>query len=191
MRKTLFVCIIIACLSFQKNPAIVIDKKEAQKAYKLLNDIRTNPSKYYSEFDFLKTSAITNKKLVWNDTLAKVAEQKAFDMAKRDYFKHVDPDGRGINYYTKKSKYSLLPNWTKDQKANNFESIVAGSENGEEAIKILIIDEGEPTLGHRKHLLGINKWNAALKDIGIGYVKSDAGSKYPTYVSIVIAMHSN
>lgn len=178
-------------VSFETRQEIIVDKDEAQNAFNLLNEIRTNPANYYKEFPFLRSQKITRTKLIWNDTLARVAEAKAYDMAKRNYFDHVDPDGYGLNYFIQKSGYRLDPAWTKNKKDNYFESIAAESEDGEDAISILIIDKGVASLGHRKHLLGIGKWNASFYDIGIGYVTTDSDdSDFSSYVSIVIAKHN-
>ncbi|MEI9807661.1 MAG: hypothetical protein WDO16_07150 [Bacteroidota bacterium] len=111
-------------------------------------------------------------------------------MANRDYFGHTDPDGYAINYFIHKSGYILNADWLKNKSDNYFESIIAESPDGETAIKRFIIDEGVPSLGHRKHLLGIGEWNASLVDIGIGFARRDAGSTYQTYVSLVIAKHN-
>jgi len=177
-------------ISFKISDNIIIDKVQAQNAFTCLNDIRTNPAKYYKDFDFLRTLKMRNTKLVWNDTLAKVAEAKAFDMAQRNYFGHVDPDGYGINYFINKSGYKLDPLWISEKELNYFESIAAGSVNGEDAVKTLIMDMNKPPFGHRNHLLGIDSWNASLNDIGIGYARSDSGSIYDTYVTLIIAKHN-
>lgn len=172
-----------------KGENVIIDKEEARKAFNLLNDIRVNPAKYYSEFDFLKTTEVKNTTLLWNDTLAKVAEAKAFDMADRNYYGHVDPDGYGINYFIHKSGYKLNPNWIKEKSENYFESIAAACTSGEQAVRIFIIDKNVASLGHRNHLLGVGDWNASLSDIGIGFARRESGSTYKTYISVIIAKH--
>jgi len=111
-------------------------------------------------------------------------------MATRNYYGHIDPDGYGINYFINKSGYKLIPQWTKKKGDNSFESIAAEVENGENAIRTFIIDEGVPSRGHRNHLLGVGQWNESLVDIGIGFARRDSGSNYKTYVSVVIAKHN-
>ena len=57
-----------------------LDRAEAQKAFVLLNKIRAAPAAFTEEMPFL--AEISKKHLLrWNDTLAKVAEDKALDMA--------------------------------------------------------------------------------------------------------------
>jgi uncharacterized protein YkwD len=168
---------------------VIIDKEEARKAFDFLNDIRTNPAKYYGEFEFLKTTEVKKTRLSWNDTLAKVAEAKAFDMADRNYYGHVDPEGYGMNYFINKSGYKLNSKWLQNKSENYFESIAAGSAGGEQVIRTFVIDKGVPSLGHRNHLLGVGDWNASLVDIGIGFVRRESGSTYKTYISVIIAKH--
>jgi Cysteine-rich secretory protein family len=186
----IYFLIILFLASFKVDSKITLDKDEAKKAFTLLNDIRVNPAHYYRELRLNKSLKITKTELIWNNDLAKVAEARAYDMAKRKYFNHVDPDGFGINYHIKKSGYVLNPEWTKNKRNNYFESIQAGANEGEEVIKLLIIDRGVPSLAHRNHLLGIGKWNSSLVDIGVGFARRNSGSKYQTYISIIIAKHN-
>jgi uncharacterized protein YkwD len=166
-----------------------IDKKEAYNAFVYLNDVRTNPDKYRAELKLDKSLTICRTKLKWNDTLARVAEARAMDMAKRNYFDHVDPDGYGVNHYISKAGYKLDPDWIKNKAENSFESIQAGIDNGKSIINNLIAKDADSNYGHRNHLLGINDWNKSLVDIGIGIVHADSVSEYGTYVSIIIAKH--
>ena len=180
---------VMLLLSFLYNNNPFIVKEEAQQAFQLLNTIRSNPEKYYKDLHLNAKLGITKTTLHWNDTLAKVAEAKALDMAKRNYFNHVNPDGYGINYFIQQSGYKLNADWLSDKKENFFESLAAGHETGTEALQSLIIDASDATKGHRDHLLGIGDWDASLVDIGIGFVKCDGG-KYPSYACIIIAKHN-
>lgn len=164
------------------------DEKEARAAYVLLNKVRQDPKAFLKDFPFLK-DVEPKSRLIWNDTLARVAQTKAADMAKRNYFAHVDPDGYGMNYYISQAGYTLEQAWLKDPKANYFESCNAGALNGEDAIRILLADNGVPSLGHRKHLLGLDPWSASLLDIGIGYVQADSTATYRSYTCVLIAKH--
>lgn len=165
-----------------------VDKDEAQKAYLFLNKVRANVSTYAKELQLPGGIKISTHALVWNDTLARVAETKALDMANRNYFSHVDPDGYGMNYYINKAGFKLDQYQLKTKRQNSYESISAGYDTGEEVIKSLIIDTYDPNLGHRKHLLGMEGW-AGTTDIGIGFVRGTDENKFSTYVSILIAKH--
>jgi hypothetical protein len=167
----------------------VVDKTEAKSAYLFLNKVRGNISAYVKELKLPADIKINSKPLMWNDTLAKVAETKALDMATRNYFAHVDPDGYGINYFMNKAGYKLPAYYLTSKSDNYFESLAAEEPDGIAAIKDLIIDAGEPTLGHRKHLLGIESYGGYV-DIGIGFVRcAGSGSRYSNYISVIIATH--
>ena len=175
-------------LSVFLQPSPGVDKEEAQKAYILLNKIRKDPQAFSTEMSFLKdVKAI--RQLKWNDTLAKAAEAKALDMATRNYFGHVDPDGYGMNYFISKAGYKLDASWLTSKDMNYFESLSAGAPSGEAAIQNLLIDAGTPSLGHRKHLLGLDDWNSGLIDIGIGYARPVANAPYMSYVCVLICRH--
>lgn len=185
------ICSTMISLSWQTKKTEAINRSdEARKAFTYLMDVRNHPEKYYSVYPFLKNAKISKVQLKWNDTLQKVAEAKAMDMASRNYFDHVDKQGYGINYRLKQAGYALEAKWTKTKSENYFESICAGMKDSEDAIRLLLIDEGVPSLGHRNHLLGIEDWNASLYDIGIGYVEMpDEKNEYNSYLSLIIAKH--
>jgi uncharacterized protein YkwD len=180
--------VVMLLLSFLYNNNPFVVKEEAQLAFELLNNIRSNPEKYYKDLHLNGKLRVTKTPLRWNDTLARVAEAKALDMAKRNYFNHVNPDGYGINYFINQSGYKLNADWLKDKKENFFESLGSGHDSGAEAVKSLIIDAEDASKGHRNHLLGIGEWDTSLYDIGIGFVKCDGGD-YQSYICIIIAKH--
>lgn len=134
-------------------------------------------------------SKVSNTQLNWNDKLAKAAEFRAKDMANRDYFEHITPEGIGPNYYISKAGYYLNADWLKDIKANNFESIAANHATAVDAIKAFIIGKDSPGFMHRKHILGMDNWYGSLYDIGIGFAKVAEGSTYKTYLCVLIAKH--
>lgn len=187
MHFILLTCFAFLSFSFVSND-IMLDRNEARQAFEYLNMVRTNPKKYGREFKLNLSNVESKPALIWNDILAKVAEEKALDMAKRNYFSHVTPEGNGINILIHRAGYSLNKEWIKNKKDNNFESIQSGAASAIDAINDLIIDEGVKSLGHRKHLLGIDEWNENLVDIGIGFVRSP-NSKYKTYTCVIIAKH--
>jgi Uncharacterized protein with SCP/PR1 domains len=166
-----------------------VDRRDAQSAYVLLNKIRQNPGAYARELGLPSKANITRTQLLWNQTLAEVAEARAMDMARRDYFDHTDPDGLGPNYHINRAGYRLNPNWLKRSTANNFESIAANYPSATAGIKAMIIGKNSPGFHHRKHLLGMDKWNASLQDIGIGFVRVPDGGTYQSYLCVIIAKH--
>ncbi len=190
MRLILTLLILLVATAHGQTNRIVVVKSEAQDAFRLLIDIRMNPERYIRE---LQISSVTKKvkrtKLRWNNNLARVAEKRALDMAKRNYFDHTDPDGIGPNYHIHHGGYKLNTDWLKRLDANNFESIAANHLTAFEGIKAFIIGKGSPGFMHRKHMLGLDEWNASLMDVGIGFVRSPIGSKYKTYLCVLIAKH--
>ncbi|MCS3795285.1 CAP domain-containing protein [Niastella sp. OAS944] len=172
------VAMLLLSFLYNNNPFIL--KDEAQQAFQLINTIRSNPEKYYQELQLNGQLPITKGPLRWNDTLARVAEAKAMDMAKRNYFGHLTPEGYSINRFIDQSGYNSL---------SYYESISSGDELGIEAVKSLIIDKNDTNKSNRNHLLGITKLDTSLYDIGIGFVKSD-GSKYKSYTCIILAKHN-
>ncbi|WP_140937001.1 CAP domain-containing protein [Sphingobacterium lumbrici] len=168
---------------------IIVDKVQAKEAYVLLNDIRMNPKKYAKALGISDISKVTSTKLVWNDVLAEVAEFRAYDMANHNYFDHVSPKGLGPNYYIANAGYSLNNDWLKKKAANNFESIAANHPTASDGIKAFIIGKNSPGFMHRKHVLGMDGWNGSLVDIGIGFVRVPVGSRYTSYLCVLIAKH--
>lgn len=178
-------------LSQAQSKRAQVDKKQAQEAYAYLNSFRENPALLMKElgvnFDRSKVSKV---KLRWNAQLAKTAEFRAMDMATRGYFDHVSPEGLGPNQYIQQNGYKLDPDWLQKPSANFFESIAANHTTAVEGIKAFIIGKGSPGFMHRKHVLGMDDWNASLYDIGIGFVQSENGFPYKTYLCVLIAKHN-
>jgi uncharacterized protein YkwD len=171
------------------NQPATLDRKQAKEAFNYLNKIRSDPPAFAKELGVAELKDVKPiHVLKWNDALAKVAEAKAIDMATRNYFAHVDPDGFGTNIKMHEAGYTLnkLFLMTKDQ--NNFESIFAGAPSGIQIISTLIIDKNAENLGHRQHLLGLSGSRAKHRDIGIG-VASNPASKYKHYACVLIAHH--
>lgn len=184
-----FVFILFSSFSVPTQNRPTVDRDEAEAAFALLNKIRQNPSAYQRELGLNSRIKIAQTPLKWNVTLAKVAEARALDMARRNYFDHTDPDGIGPNHHIHRAGYSLNPDWLKRKQANNFESIAANYPSASDGIKAMIIGKSSPGFGHRKHLLGMDEWNGSLEDIGIGYVRAPSGSRYKSYLCVIIAKH--
>ena len=163
---------------------------EAPKAYNLINDIRKNPSAYSSKMGVDLSGVQARSALTWNDALAKVAQDKAEDMAKNNYFSHTDLNGYGVNYFMYEAGYDIPESWRKNKSDNYFENIAAGNSTAEATVKQLVYDSGadNSSAGHRASLLGISNWCSNCTDIGIGYAYN-AKSTYKYYWSIIIAKH--
>ena len=183
-----YIILIFICFFNFSFAANIVQNDDAKTAFVYLNKIRQNPDSYSKEIGVDLSDVSPIHQLRWNDTLALVAEERAQDMADRNYCAHVDPEGYGVNYKINKAGYKLNKLFLEDKSANFFESIGCGHENGIELIKELIIDRNTPDLGHRYHLLGIGDWDKNLYEIGIGFVKAK-NAEYISYASIIIAKH--
>ncbi|MFP4459692.1 MAG: CAP domain-containing protein [Candidatus Zixiibacteriota bacterium] len=161
------------------------DRDESEIAFKYLNHVRQFPNEYGEKIGTDLSGIEPRPALIWNDTLAKVAEQKALDMAKRDYLSQLNPEGKGINFLIDKAGYDLPKEWLKDEKANYFGSVQGGPKDGVDAIQNLIKGDS----ANRRQLLGTDDFSKDMKDIGIGFVRSYK-STYRTYVCIIIAKHN-
>lgn len=188
--KTLFILFLSLWVGTNPEREPVLNKEEAQKAFALLQQIRANPNQYAQALRYPMNLKVSKIVLKWNDTLARAAEDKALDMARRNYFSHTDKEGYGMNYRIYEAGYKLNPDWIKNKKANNFESIAYNSNGGEDAIRNLIIDADSPDKGHRQHLLGLGDWYGSMTDIGIGYAEVKSGYGTESYMCVLIAKHN-
>lgn len=175
------------CIGFISTEAFAqVLKTEARSAFEYLNSIRQNPPAFSEQIGVDLSRVVPRPALLWNDTLAKVAEQKALEMGEKNYFSHVNKKGNGINILIHEAGYSLPEDWIMNRRSNFFESICAGLETGKGAINELVVDSFDKDKGHRKHLLGMNEFYSDCTHIGIGHVKA-AGSQYVYYTVVIIA----
>ena len=185
-------CLLAICVmllpSFISNPdkGMYIDKDQEQKAFVLLNKIRTDPNSYTERYGVSLRGISPSSNLQWNDSLAAVAERKVFSMARKGYFAHVDPQGNGINYYVNKA-YPLSDDMLKNKKQSELEAIEGGAPSGEVAIKNIITDKAHMGEDGRKLLLGEGDFNASLTEVGIGYLHGTGSTKYWSYTCVIIA----
>jgi uncharacterized protein YkwD len=162
---------------------IKVSKEQAKLAFEYLNKIRAAPSDYSKEIGISLSSYKNLKQLIWSDTLAELAIERASDMATKKYFGHVDKKGEGIDIKMERAGWPMI-NAVNKKSQNSWESICAGPMNGEEMIKELIVDKGVSPPGHRYHLLSQKGW-VNCTHIGIGYITKD-DSQYQNYCVIII-----
>jgi uncharacterized protein YkwD len=167
--------------------SIYTDQQQAIRAYEQVNKVRKDPNYYSERYGVSLKSIPSAPALIWNDTLAIVAQNKALDMAMKDYFGSVDKDGYGINYLINKAGYKLDPELLKHDKADNFLAYDGGSPSGEEAIKAIIVGKGNDSKDGRELLLGVGTFNAGLTEIGVGFVHGTKETKYRTYTCVIIS----
>ncbi len=101
--------------------------------------------------------------LVCDPTLERIAREMAQDMAVRDYFSHINPDGLGPNELVRRGGYPLTSDYDPAITANNIQSIGRGG----------TLDQMWPLWmnsdSHRLHLIGDGPFWIAQTDYGIGY----------------------
>ena len=88
--------------------------------------------------------------LTHNEILARVARERAQDMARRNYFGHVNPDGLGPDYLVSQAGYLLPKSYGKKKSSNNIETIASGNTTPEDVWAAWM-----GSSAHRKHLLGL------------------------------------
>lgn len=108
------------------------------------------------------------------------ARQRARDMARRGYFSHRTPEGKGPNQLLREAGYPLPPSYLGGL-SNNIESIVGGVESPREVWHALI-ESG----AHRPHLLGEGFLFEEQDEYGIAYFR-DIYAPHVDYWVIVIA----
>ncbi|MEC4893374.1 MAG: CAP domain-containing protein [Oscillatoria sp. PMC 1051.18] len=171
-------------------------EQEEERALAYLNYARQNPQKIGKELGINISNAIPQPPLTMNPILRQVARERVLDMATRNYFDHVDPDGIGPNQKVAQAGYPL-PSFFLDNPANNFiESLwtfwVIGnarnvSSSGRDAIATLIVDENVFPPGHRIHLLALNDFYKEHSEVGIGYLCRRNGQKMQYFLVVLTA----
>ena len=116
-----------------------------------------------------------------DERLVMVARARAMDMAKRDYFNHVNPDGNGPNFLVRTAGYALPASYSTDRKANNIESIGGGYMSAQECWSELL--KSSP---HRTHLLAQESFYRDQTSYGIGHYY-DPNTTYWHYWVIITA----
>lgn len=119
--------------------------------------------------------------LTCNNILAQVAHARAADMAEREYFDHVNPDGYGPNYLVEQAGYILPDFYGDDPQANYIESIAAGNSTVDATWQ-----QWMNSPGHREHLLALNNFYKDQIEYGVGYAY-DPNSPYRHYWVIITA----
>ena len=121
------------------------------------------------------------RRFVFNPVLARVARQRARDMASRNYLEHTDPDGFGANYHVLRAGYRLPGFYDRSPAGNNIESIGGGYESAADAWNGWM-----GSTGHRTHLLGLESFYREQSEYGVGYAYSP-GTGYGHYWAVLIA----
>ncbi len=105
-----------------------------------------------------------------NELVTKVAQARADDMVRRQYFSHWTPEGHGSNFFL--AQVGCLPSWY-PQDGNTVESITLNYHTPGAAWNAMVNSRG-----HRPHVLGLHPFFAAQVAIGTGYAESEWGKVF-------------
>lgn len=119
--------------------------------------------------------------LTRNAVLDSVARRRAWDMALRGYFSHVNPDGVGANTLVERAGYALPSTYDHALAGNSIESIAAGYSDARTAWRYWM-----GSTHHRTHLLGLNPHFAEQREFGVGNAWRP-NSRYGSYWVVLIA----
>jgi hypothetical protein len=120
-------------------------------------------------------------RLTRNAVLDSVARARAWDMALRNYFSHVNPDGLGPNRLVEAAGYRLPPGYDPRPVGNDIEAAAAGYGTARQSWRWFMTS---PL--HRTHLLGLDARGIAQTEFGIGYAWRPQ-SRYGHYWVVLIA----
>lgn len=136
----------------------------------LLNDARQNPAAYGAAIGVDLTDVAPSQPLAFNPLLIQAARDHAADMSNRGYFAHTSPPPDNLGPGDRIAAAGF--GWT-----GYGESLAGGTAfpGPAETLRALIIDEGIPDLGHRRHLLAIDALFKNQNQVGIGIVQNTAG----------------
>lgn len=119
------------------------------------------------EYLFVNDANQQRDTLIADETLMKVALEKAQDMAKRDYYGHVSPDGKGANTLVREAGYELPDNYSQSLSGNNIESIMNSTDSPDFVWQAWINSPG-----HKMHVLGEHPEFERQTHYGIGYAEN-------------------
>jgi hypothetical protein len=119
--------------------------------------------------------------MVLDPVIVAVARARAKDMAARNYFSHVNPDGVAANYLLRQAGYQLPAWWGTDPSANYVESIAAGYSSPSDTWT-----QWMNSPPHKEHLLAQNSFFATETHYGVGYYY-DPNSTYQYYWVVITA----
>jgi uncharacterized protein YkwD len=145
-----------------------------QLLLEILNAARAYPAGYGRSIGLDLSSVAASQPLAFNLLLMESARKHSQDMNDRNFFGHLNPDNQDPGDRIDAVGYP----WS-----GYGESIAAGYDTVDEALRALIIDDGVPDLGHRKHLLSIDSVSATLPEVGVGIVLNGTG-QYNDYYTI-------
>jgi len=150
-----------------------------------LNRARHAPGAYQAERALTVDLSYVQPRppLAINSQLMNSSEFKSTEMATLNYAGHTSPTGETPNQLVRRHGYDLpyslsIGNATYQlpTSGNQVESIAGGYPTADETLEALIVDKNTYPPGHRIHLLGIDAFPAAAREIGVGYASNSLSS---------------
>lgn len=162
-----------------------VESKEITRSAQHLDETQTGCSMSSQEAELMSLiighSAQQRGTLSCHPLLHQVARERANDMAIRDYFGHVNPDGYGPNYLVHQAGFPLKSLYLSSNDANYIESIAGGSKTAQQTFELFL-----DSPSHREHLLGNHDFYRTQNYIGVGLVH-DNDSTFRHYWVVLIA----
>lgn len=175
-------CILSSSLCFAQK--IKNLKELALESIHYLNRIRQAPNLYSDSVGIYLGAIEPTHILEIDPVLMQIAEERALDMVRHNYFGHTSPAGHTVNSLLCDKGFKIPKEFCQFRTINNFESICGGVQRGIECINILLRDEGLNPPGHRIHLLGMDDFYKSHRRIGAALIyKKD--SEYEYYFVII------
>jgi uncharacterized protein YkwD len=146
-----------------------------------LNRARSDPQRYDTENSMggLLNGVAAQPPLALNLNLVQSSRFHANEMAVNGYFAHTSAvNGDQPNKMVRDAGYPLVTSWPNN--ANYLESLAVIGTSGSsisyppnDALKALLVDAGVNPPGHRIHLLAMDSFNQAFREVGTGYAEGD------------------
>jgi len=142
-----------------------------------------NEDEIEMETELLTDSGQQRPVLNCSPTLSAVARARAEDMAARNYFGHINPDGVGPDFLVEQAGYNLPDFYPITTTSNHVESMAAGTSypTASAAWNALMGSDS-----HRKHLLATEQFFQEQSEYGVGYAYSDS-TRYKNYWVFITA----
>ena len=183
--------------SLEARVMLAVSNAEQSFVYEL-NRARHSPTTYQTERGLTVDLSYVQPQapLAINTQLMNSSEFKSAEMPSLNYFRHTSPTGETPNQLVRRNGYDLpytLPingtTYTIETVGNQVESLAAGTSTADQTLEILIVDANTYPPGHRNHLLGIDDFYAAAREIGVGYTYSSSSNE--THYWAIHATQSN
>jgi len=117
------------------------------------------------------------KSMKLDPILCLVARQRGADMARRHYFSHTTPDGKGANFLIGQAGYLLPSYYDLSRSGNNIESIGMNPGTPKQMVSLWLNSSA-----HRDHVLGELDFFRQQTSVGVGVFRSPEAPHFKYYV---------